>query len=246
VDLDDVRAELEEELTWRANEMRFFRNRLSDLRDVTDQERYCKSLVVMLYAHFEGFWKAAFSIYLSELNRMRLTCGVAADSIVAASMAELFHSLNDPNKKNEFFRNSAPDDTGLHRFSRHAEFAGRLHDVLNSTIDVPIDVVLDTESNLTPTVVRKTMFRMGFDHEEFRSDEGTVSQLLRRRNDIAHGSARSGVRVAAYRTLESSVLGIMQRVVTFIFEALDEQKYLRQVQPVCSNSTEASSTAQPG
>lgn len=227
--LNDVRAELEEELTWRANEMRFFRNRLTDLSDVADQERYCKSLVVMLYAHFEGFWKAAFTIYLSELNRMSLSCGVAVDNIVAASMAELFQSLNDPNKKSDFFRKSAPDDTGLHRFGRHAEFAGRLQDVLASTVDVPIDLVLDTESNLTPTVVRKTLFRMGFDHEEFKSDEGTVNQLLRRRNDIAHGSARSGVQVTAYRTLESSVMGIMHRVVVFIFEALDKQKYLKPV-----------------
>lgn len=227
MNLDDVRAELEEELTWRTNEIRFLRNRLADMSDATDQERYCKSLVVMLYAHFEGFWKAAFSIYLSEVNRMALSCGVAADSIVAASMGELFQSLNDPNKKNTFFRSSAPDDTSLHRFSRHAEFAGRLHDVLSHNVDIPIDLVLDTESNLTPTVVRKTLYRMGFDHEEFKNDEGTVNELLRRRNNIAHGSARSGVRVAAYRTLESSVLGIMQRVVTFIFESLDNQRYLR-------------------
>ena len=228
MNLNDVRAELEEELTWRANEIRFLRNRLVDLPDITDQERYCKSLVVMLYSHFEGFWKAAFSIYLTELNRMALSCGDAADSIVAASMGELFQSLNDPNKKNTFFRSTAPDDTSLHRYSRHAEFAGRLHEVLSFHVDIPIDLVLDTESNLTPTVVRKTLYRMGFDHEEFKSDEGTVNELLRRRNNIAHGSARSGVQVAAYRTLESSVLGIMQRVVTFIFEALDNQRYLRQ------------------
>ncbi|WP_437191350.1 MAE_28990/MAE_18760 family HEPN-like nuclease [Planctomicrobium sp. SH527] len=229
MNLDDIRAELEDELTWRMNEMRFLRNRLSDLSDADDQERYCKSLVVMLYAHFEGFWKAAFTIYLSELNRMGLQCGNASESIIAASMAELFHSLNDPNKKSDFFRGSAPDDTVLHRFCRHAEFAGKLHDVLASTIDIPIDVVLDTESNLTPTVVRKTLFRMGFDHEEFKGDEGIVNQLLRRRNDIAHGSARSGIRVEVYRNLEASVLGIMRRIVTFIFEALDEQKYLRSV-----------------
>jgi hypothetical protein len=227
VNLDEVRAELEEELTWRTNEIRFLRNRLSDLSDVEEQERYCKSLVVMLYSHFEGFWKAAFSIYLRELNRMALSCGVVVDTIVAASLGELFQSLNDPNKKNSFFRSTAPDDTSLHRFSRHAEFAGRLHDVLSMCVVIPIDLVLDTESNLTPTVVRKTLFRMGFDQKEFKRDEGTVNELLRRRNNIAHGSARSGVKVTDYRTLESSVLGIMGRVVTFIFDALDNRRYLR-------------------
>lgn len=228
MNLVDVRAELEEELAWRLEEIRFFRNRLAELPDVPDQERYFKSLVVMLYANFEGFWKTAFTIYLTEINRERIQSGDAVEQIVAASMGDLFQAITDPNKKSDFFRNAAPDDTGLHRFARQSEFAGRLHDVMGSSIEIPIETVLDTESNLTPTVVRKTLFRMGFPHDEFASDESTVNQLLRRRNDIAHGSARYGIRISDYRNLESAVIGIMKRVVVFIFESLDGKKYMKQ------------------
>ncbi|HAW27767.1 MAG TPA: hypothetical protein DCY03_06560 [Planctomycetaceae bacterium] len=233
MNLEDVRAELEEELTWRIEELRFFRNRLADLVTITEKELYSKSLVVMLYAHFEGFWKAAFTIYLSELNRLNLKAGEVAAQIMAASMGDLFQSLNDPNKKNVFFRNTASDDTVLHRFCRQSEFAERLHDVFSTNIDIPIDLILDTESNLKPIVVQKTLFRMGFKHDEFKRDEGTVHELLRRRNDIAHGSARHGVSIQAYNNLESAIIEIMKRVVKFIFDALDNKRFLRT--PTTSN-----------
>ena len=54
MDVAEVRAELEEELSHRLEEIRFFRNQLSDIDGIDQKERFCKCLVVMLYAHFEG------------------------------------------------------------------------------------------------------------------------------------------------------------------------------------------------
>lgn len=74
MDVAEVRAELEEELTHRLDEIRFFRNQLDEIDAVDEKERYCKCLIVMLYAHFEGFWKAAFSIYLNVINQENIKC----------------------------------------------------------------------------------------------------------------------------------------------------------------------------
>lgn len=223
----NLRAELEEELSWRLDEMCFFRNRLADMEDDDSRERYCKCLVVMLYAHFEGFWKAAFSMYLGFINKEEIPCRDAADHIVAASMNGLFCALADFNRKCDFFRRSAPDDTKLHQLARHAEFAGRISDVLDETVNVPIDAIVDTESNLKPVVVRKGLFRLGFSHRELESEEGTISELVRRRNDIAHGSARKGVSVDDYSSLESAVVSVMKHVVVLIFESLRERRFMR-------------------
>jgi len=227
MDVAEVRAELEEELSRRLDEIRFFRNRLSEFNTEHDKERYCQCLVVMLYAHFEGFWKAAFSVYVKAINQERIACRDATEQIVAASMSELFLALSDPNSKSDFFRRSAPDDSKLHRFARHSEFAGRLEDAFMSIVDIRVDDVVDTESNLTPVVVRKNLFRLGFSHEEFKTEEGAINELLRRRNDIAHGSSRAGVPVDSYGSLESSVEGVMRRVVVLIFESLHRMRYLK-------------------
>ncbi|QDT24425.1 MAE_28990/MAE_18760 family HEPN-like nuclease [Gimesia chilikensis] len=229
MDVAEVRAELEEEMSRRLNEIRFFRNQLSELDSKEEKERYCQCLVVMLYAHFEGFWKAAFSIYLKAINQEQIMCKNAVEQLVAASMNDLFTSLSDPHRKCTFFRNPAPDDTKLHRFARHSEFVARLDDALSTIVSIPIDDVVDTESNLKPVVVRKNLFRLGFSHEEFKSEEGTINELLRRRNDIAHGSSRIGVPVDSYSNLESSVVGVMRRIVILIFESLRERRFEKQV-----------------
>lgn len=227
MDIAEIRAELEEELTRRLDEICFFRNRLSEMEDEGEKERFCQCLVVMLYAHFEGFWKAAFSIYLKSINQERISCRDATEQIVAASMSGLFSALADPNSKCSFFRRTAPDDRKLHRFARHLEFAGRIEEAFATTVAIPIDDIVDTESNLTPVVVRKNLFRLGFSHEEFQSEEGIINELLRRRNDIAHGSSRQGVQVDAYSALESSVFGVMRRVVVLIFDSLRNRQFLR-------------------
>ena len=225
MDLAEVRAELEEELTRRLDEVRFFRNQLSEFDKLEEKERYCQCLIVMLYAHFEGFWKSAFSIYLKTINQERIACKDAVEHIVAASMSDLFAALSDPNSKSSFFRRSAPDDSKLHRFARQSEFAGRIDDAFATVVAIPVDDVVDTESNLTPIVVRKILFRLGFSYEEFKSEEGTINELLRRRNDIAHGSSRMGVPVNSYTNLESAVIGVMKRVIVLIFASLRERRF---------------------
>lgn len=227
MDVAEVRAELEEELTHRLEEIRFFRNQLDTINGIDEKERYCKCLVVMLYAHFEGFWKAAFSIYLKVINQEKIKCKDAIPQIVAASMTDLFKALADPNSKCDFFRKSAPEDKKLHRFARYCEFAGRIETAFDDTVNVQIDDVVDTESNLKPVVMRKNLFRLGFSHEEFIAEESTINELLRRRNDIAHGSARKGVSLDSYLKLESAVVNIMKHVIILIFESLNNRRFFR-------------------
>ena len=45
-------------------------------------------------------------------------------------------------------------------------------------VDIPADKVVDPESNLKPDVIRKTLFRLGFQHDTFHPHEATVHQLL--------------------------------------------------------------------
>lgn len=52
---NELREELEEELRWRQEELAFFKNQLSNINSEEDSCRYRKSLVFLLYSHFEGY-----------------------------------------------------------------------------------------------------------------------------------------------------------------------------------------------
>jgi hypothetical protein len=225
--LADVRAELEEELTWRLDELRFFKNQLSELRSEDDRERYRRALVVMLYSHFEGFWKAAFMIYVKAINQTKVQCSEASEALVAATFAEVFEALADGNRKSDYFRRTAPGDLKLHRFSRHQEFVGRIHEFVQQVVSIEPDDAVDTESNLKPVVIRKNLFRLGFQHDSFSAHEGAIDRLLQWRNHIAHGATRSGLSKSQYEPLEKAVVEVMETVILFIYESLKEERYLR-------------------
>lgn len=227
MDLAEIRAELEDELGRRLDEIRFFKNQLSSFSSEEEQELFCKSLIVMLYAHFEGFWKAAFGIYVRSINQERLSCRDVVGQIAAASMNRLFKALANPKSKSDFFRKNAPDDSKLHRFARHSEFAERLPEALEKEVRMDVDELVDTESNLTPVVIRKNLYRLGFSHEEFKDEESKINELLRRRNDIAHGSSQRGVPVATYTTLETAILSIMNKIVVLIFDSLRDRRFVQ-------------------
>src|SRR5215218_4504030 len=91
-------AQIEEDLMWRQDEIRFFQNQLETIKSEEDRDRFRRALVLLLYAHFEGFCKFALTLYAS-VNSSGITCGEATPAIAAASMSDLFRALNNPDKK---------------------------------------------------------------------------------------------------------------------------------------------------
>jgi hypothetical protein len=98
-------------------------------------------------------------------------------------------------------------------------------------VDIAAEKVVDPESNLKPEVIRKNLFRLGFQHDMFQAHEGTVHQLLNKRNSVAHGSTRLGIEEDEYNKLEAAVLDIMSDVVKLLFESLRRKFYLRHPDP---------------
>ncbi len=225
MNLAGIRAELEDELRWRSEELRFFKNQLGDLRGDVERKRFRRALVVMLYSHFEGFWKAAFSIYVKALNAEAILCKDAVDSLVAATHFDLLASLASQ-KKATFLNWTPPDDPTLHMFHRQVEFLARLPDFRVTKLDIP-DEVVNPESNLKPDVIRKNLFRLGFPHNLFQSHEGTVHKLLNKRNSVAHGATRLGVEEDEFNDLEQAVMEIMEDIVKLLFNWLHTRKYLK-------------------
>ena len=226
MDLARIRGELEEELTWRKNEMRLLHNQLAFINKDEEKKRYRKSLVVMLYSHYEGFCKTAFLIYINAINKERFKCSEMNDYIVTATFADIFAALEIPNAKCKIFKPKLPDDAKLHKFCRQVNFISKLNNLLNNEANIPEDVI-DTESNLKREVMRKILFRLGFSYQAFEKHEDQIKNLLEARNYIAHGGSRSGIEEDIYQKFERSTYEIMSELMNLLMQALIRKAYLR-------------------
>jgi len=57
-DISDIYAEVEAEYAWRQDEIRFFQNQSTNAPE-NKQDQFRRVLILLLYAHFEGFCKFA-------------------------------------------------------------------------------------------------------------------------------------------------------------------------------------------
>jgi hypothetical protein len=96
-------------------------------------------------------------------------------------------------------------------------------------VAIPVGKVVDTESNLSPRVLSKVLYRLGFPPDAFATHEGWVSRLLNHRNDVAHGSAVFGFGEAKYSQIRSVAVAVMDELMKLIMHALETGAYKRQL-----------------
>jgi hypothetical protein len=226
MNLPELWAEIEDEQNWRQGEIRFLHNHLASITDIEEQDRFRRILILMLYAHFEGFCKFTFTLYLNAVNQERITCGEANYAIAAVSLNDLFFALRDPLRKCPEFRRDLPDDTALHRFARDREFLEQSVEFEKRIVAIS-EKVVDIESNLKPVVLRKILYRLGFRHDQFVSIEGDIHFLLKHRNSIAHGESRDGVPLDRYNRIKDAAYKLMDEIKREVMSALQDKLYLR-------------------
>lgn len=226
MNIENLWAEIEAEQTWRTDEIRFFQNQASLIASEEGQNQFRRAVVLLVYAHFEGFCKFAFTLYVNTINAENIKCGEANFAIAAASLSDLFKNLRNPNSKTDLFSNSLPDDTQLHSFYREKEFVENTSSFLEKVVNIPENFV-DTESNLKPVVLRKNLFKLGFQHDLFEPIEGSIHNLLNIRNKISHGELKDGIKLDKYNELRDAAFNVMNVVKSNIMSALQQRSYLK-------------------
>lgn len=226
MNIENVWAQLELELSWRHAEMRLLSNSRNALRAETDRGRFRRAQLVMLYAHVEGFCKVALLIYVKAVNNRKIRRSSACDELVASSLDELFHALEFGDKKGKVFRTPPPSDDKMLLLSRRRDFLRELDAILQQPLNVP-EATVSMEDNLNSNVLRKSFFRLGFSTDLMKSYEESLNELVNRRNSIAHGLDDANVRATDYDRLERAVFEAMDLMVLAIIEALEQEVYLR-------------------
>jgi len=211
---DDFLSELYREYDWRFDEVRALKNVISR-EPVEAREDLRKSIVLVLYAHFEGYCVFALQHYLNALNRLRLPCRLVIPAVIAGAWDRVFSAMERGDQKSKVFRQSLPNDAGLHRHWRRPHFVETIEDLYEKPVEID-EKVIDSESNLKPAVLERNLFILGLDHTFVHEHAVTISNLLGRRNRLAHGEDRRGVPESELEGYEKSVFEICYKLIEFL------------------------------
>lgn len=212
--IDELREEMEEDLTWRLQELKNFKNLMSLSQNYIDEEVYFKPLIVMLYSHYEGFAKLCFLAYLKYINSQNIQKKqlMSKPELLASSMDEHFKYYDNKDRKNKFFKRKDKDDRAIHMIYRRADLVQSFNNFLEEKVTINENVI-NTESNLWSHVLEKNFYKVSIKHTIMKSFYSDIDKLVQLRNSIAHGSKKRGVKKSFYEKIEVSTIKIMEKLI---------------------------------
>jgi len=226
--LEDFLSELESDRLDRESELRLVENLASRAASDEEAQMLRRSLILLAYAHLEGFCKFALFLYAGAINAESLPCSAATIPVMSASLREIFSALRNVQSKSPEFRRGAPDDSDLHMLWRERAFIENYHAILSRTVTIP-DKIVDTEHNLDGMVLKKNLYKLGLDHSAASAQESNLNKLVGIRNSIAHGDRLTRPSAEKCRDYLATVFEVMGAVQEIVIAAIRDQKYRQSV-----------------
>lgn len=221
----DFESELYREYDWRFDEVQRLKN-LIEREPPASRDDFRKSLLLILYSHFEGYCVFSLQHYLASINRLHMPCRAVSVALVAGAWEKLFNAMDHGDQKCKMFRQSLPNDPRLHRHWRRRHFVESIEEFYSLPVELN-DNIIDAESNLKPEVLERNLFILGLDHTFVEQHAETISNFLGRRNRIAHGEDRRGVPRREYDKYETSIFTICYTLIEFLADAFRNSSYER-------------------
>ncbi|WP_316185514.1 MULTISPECIES: MAE_28990/MAE_18760 family HEPN-like nuclease [unclassified Bradyrhizobium] len=223
---NEIFQDLESDRQQREGELRLIENIAARAAIEAERNMLFRSLVLLTYAHLEGFCKFALLAYAGAINSIGLRCGEASSALVAASLRKVFSALRDTNSKHPEFRNALPDDAELNLSWRERTFVEAYERIVAQHIEIP-DRVVDTKANLNSVVLKRNLYQLGLNYPEVDRHRASIDMLLGVRNAIAHGDALRVPSESQVREYTSAAFDVMRFVQNEVFEALRSEAYRR-------------------
>lgn len=230
MNISELRAQLEEDLAWRLDELRRLRNALlGNLEEDSWPASAIRALIVMQYAHLEGFVRNAFSLYVTAINGEVLDASNIHPNLFASAMISEFESLRTGGGEQE------SEDARLTRRARkQVEFVKKLIAAGKSPLSIDSDVAVSMEMNFGTDVLRRTLYRLGLAEDSINNSHYSSLEFIRNaRNDIGHGSRRERISPRMFEAHRVKCEQFMNDIVRLITTAVTEQWY--RVQPIGSS-----------
>ena len=227
---EDLSTELEQEYFSRIEEINkienfFESNRADNNEDLADIMR--KSLILLLYAHFEGFCKQAFQSYIIYINKEQIPISSVKAGLAAANMNSAFQKLFDTNYKPVMI-NTYSSDGAIQLHGRKREFIMSYDTSLAQEMSLGEEFI-NTEANLYPDVLRKILFQLDLDSSLIDAYQGQIHKLVNIRNSFAHGGRDRPPTQNEYNDYKQAALDTMRNVKSIVEAAFFNRSYLKAV-----------------
>ena len=166
---EELADRLARDLVWRRKEVTALRRLVSTAS--TDREAVLiRSLVAILYAHWEGFIKNTADAYIEHVRSQRLAYAELAANFLAYAL-----------------RGRARQSAEQKDMAQMIALIEFLRGNMTERSRIPKRSV-DVESNLSSSVLRNLTTSLGLDYRPFESKSFLIdTRLLANRNRIAHG-----------------------------------------------------------
>ena len=226
---EQLSVELEQEYSSRVEEIQKIENfvglNLNDDSDMAGLMR--KSLVLILYAHFEGYCKQALQYYIIYINKEDIPiCNVKA-GLVAANLNVEFQKLFNTNY-HPVTLTSLATDAALQQHGRKREFISAYDNCINRQIGLKEDFI-STESNLRPDILKKLLFQLELDSSAVDTYQGEIHRLVNVRNGFAHGERMTYPNKKEFDQYKEAAYSTMTNIKLLVAEAFAQSAYLKAI-----------------
>ena len=210
--VDSLIDRIAADLVWRRRELTELRGLAKRSEGQLLEKVIIRAGVALLYAHWEGFVKAAGSHYLEYVASHRLPHQQLAPNFLALTLRSKFHDLGASEKVSS---------------------ANALADFFCSSLatrsKVPYKDIINTKSNLSSKVLEDIIAVLGLNHDQFRLDLKFIDgNLVNPRNHIAHGESLS-LTLVEYLTLHDRVISLIETFRNEIENSCIERRFERAV-----------------
>jgi hypothetical protein len=198
---EDLGDYLDNEIAWRKRELSTLKSNVEKSRDKLEGTAI-RSGILLLYAHWEGFFKRAAEGYLEYVISKRLKYKALAHNFIAIALKQQLETFEQTNKA-----------------TVHHQLIAFLFENQDERAHIRKDNVIKTQSNLNSVILKEMMTAIGLDFAPYETKSKLIDeQLLNYRNSVAHGEHQD-VDKAEYLVLHEEVRKMMDHFKTDIQNA---------------------------
>jgi len=206
---DEVNRALADELIWRKKELTALRFLVEAPSNSADRRAaLLRGGVALLYAHWEGFVKAAGGVYLEFLRFQRLPYEKLAPNFLAMAVRGKVQAASQSN-----------------RIRSHIELARFFRNDLNQRSNITRKDAIGARGNLSSHLLRDVIDSLGLDYGPYATKERLIDEsLVAARNTIAHGQYLRPD-LADFLELYAEVLALIETFRTQVDNAVSTGAY---------------------
>lgn len=208
--MSQIEKQLEDDLDWRMKELKVLKEQASLASQSSDiSQAFLRALWTMLYAHYEGFCKFAWDIYLDELQKAKIKRKYCQDNIAKLSLQQQFRWVKKDLSLDALWQLANQDFQEW--LEENLEFA----------------IKLETYNKLYPSIFKENVNHAGLHCDSIEVYKIEIKTLVARRNQIAHGQKMVIKNIDKYQKYEDAAIEVMYDLALAIVDCLDKKLYLK-------------------